>query len=211
MPNASSGVENICAGPLPTQAIDCRVNGIDYLLMRLSYAHPDKMPAELVATMLVENSASINRQRLVEQSIEQARRERSRIDELARIEAENTSAERKRSARKVAAQAIKKRFPDLNKIASGVCGFYRVEFEGICSNTRAQTISIPRQVFCYLARELTGHSISYPDIGQFIGGKDHASVIKAHKQIASQVESSPDFAMEISHIIDHIEKYSEAA
>jgi len=52
------------------------------------------------------------------------------------------------------------------------------------SKKRTKEIAIPRQVAMYISKQLTGSSLS--DIGKNFGGKDHATVIYACKQIEEE-------------------------
>ena len=54
-----------------------------------------------------------------------------------------------------------------------------------CRAARAPRISWPRQVAMYLARELTGESL--PAIGRHFGGRDHTTVLHAHRRTAARI------------------------
>lgn len=56
---------------------------------------------------------------------------------------------------------------------------------------RTKDIALPRQVVMYLSRELTQASLS--EIGKTVGGKDHATVIYACKQIAEKRAADENF------------------
>lgn len=59
-------------------------------------------------------------------------------------------------------------------------GFKVAELRG---HRRFRRVSRARAIALYLSRELT--SASYPEIGQRFGGKDHSTVIYAHRRVAS--------------------------
>lgn len=61
---------------------------------------------------------------------------------------------------------------DIVKIVSD---FYSIEEESIYEKTRRKEVIKPRQVIMYLLRE--DFNISYPSIGQKLGGRDHTTVI----------------------------------
>lgn len=189
---------------------DCRVNGVDYLLMRLSYAHPEKMPAELVSSMFNNNVESIDRQKLVEQSIEQARREKSKLDELDIIERENTAKQKQLDLNRLANISLASNISNIEHIRDTVCQFYGVDFPSIASSRAAAAFHI-RAIICYLARHLTRGSASYPTIAPIVGYKDHTGAMYGFNKIKDRLEHDQDFAIEISNITDRIEKYSEAA
>ena len=62
-----------------------------------------------------------------------------------------------------------------------VAEFYGVKVADVNTKRRTRDIALPRQVAMYLARELTEASLG--EIGKAIGGKDHATVIYACKQM----------------------------
>lgn len=76
-------------------------------------------------------------------------------------------------------------------ILKSVAEHYGIKLQDLKAKKRSKDVAIPRQIAMYLARELTGSSLS--DIGKVIGGKDHATVIYACKQIAGRRAEDPDF------------------
>lgn len=54
----------------------------------------------------------------------------------------------------------------------------------------------------YLCRELT--DMSLPKIGQEFGGRDHTTVIHAHKKITDMVEEDSQFKTEIDSLIEEL-------
>ncbi len=46
---------------------------------------------------------------------------------------------------------------------------------------RSKNVALPRQIAMHLSRELTEHSL--PEIGDAFGGRDHSTIIHAHKKI----------------------------
>jgi chromosomal replication initiation ATPase DnaA len=66
-------------------------------------------------------------------------------------------------------------------IMDAVCAFYDAPRWQMLSERRARSIARPRQVFCWLARELTNKSTS--QVGRFIA-RDHSTIIHAENTIA---------------------------
>lgn len=58
---------------------------------------------------------------------------------------------------------------------------YGVRVSDLQSRKRTKSITFPRQVCMYLARELTSHSLE--EIGGFFGGRDHSTVLHGHRLI----------------------------
>src|SRR5690625_398205 len=79
---------------------------------------------------------------------------------------------------------------------------YNVTIDEMLSRKRTKTIAYPRQVAMYMARELT--ELSLPKIGQEFGGRDHTTVIHAHKKISEQIEQEPEVQAEINSYLEDI-------
>ena len=68
-----------------------------------------------------------------------------------------------------------------DRIQRVVCEHFGLKLADIKAKKRTKEIVLPRQIAMYLSKQLTGMSLS--DIGKNFGGKDHATVIYACKQI----------------------------
>ncbi|MEK7359872.1 MAG: chromosomal replication initiator protein DnaA, partial [Planctomycetota bacterium] len=60
---------------------------------------------------------------------------------------------------------------------------YNVSVSQVLSKQRLRSITLPRQVAMHLSRKLTGLSLS--EIGGYIGGRDHSTVIHADEKIST--------------------------
>ncbi len=60
--------------------------------------------------------------------------------------------------------------------------YYKIKVADLLSKRRSRSIARPRQVAMALAKELTNHSL--PEIGDAFGGRDHTTVLHAHRKIA---------------------------
>ncbi|MFA6446259.1 MAG: helix-turn-helix domain-containing protein, partial [Candidatus Paceibacterota bacterium] len=56
----------------------------------------------------------------------------------------------------------------------------------------------PRQIIMYLLRE--DFNISYPSIGEKMGGRDHTTVIHSCDKIKADIKSDPVLATDLSQI-----------
>ena len=72
-----------------------------------------------------------------------------------------------------------------------VAEHFGIKLADMKARKRTREIALPRQVSMYLARELTEASLS--DIGKAAGGKDHATVIYACRQVAGRRAADADF------------------
>jgi chromosomal replication initiator protein len=62
-----------------------------------------------------------------------------------------------------------------------VCEYFGIKVNDIKAKKRTKEVALPRQIAMYITKKLTDMSLS--DIGKGFGGKDHATVIYACKQI----------------------------
>ncbi len=69
----------------------------------------------------------------------------------------------------------------LSDIEAAVTTFFGITPADVHSSKKTRTISLARSVAMYLAREHT--SMSFPEIGRFMGNKNHATVILACRKI----------------------------
>ncbi len=72
---------------------------------------------------------------------------------------------------------------------------YGVRVSDLQSRKRTKSITFPRQICMYLARELTSHSLE--EIGGFFGGRDHSTVLHGHRLIGEARSNDPELAREL--------------
>src|SRR5665213_2881886 len=83
-------------------------------------------------------------------------------------------------------------------IVSKVAEFYGIDEESIYEKTRRREVVRPRQVIMYILRE--DFSVSYPTIGNKLGGRDHTTVIHSCEKVKREVGSDSELAKEIQNI-----------
>jgi len=83
-------------------------------------------------------------------------------------------------------------------IVSKVSEFYGIDEDSIYEKTRRREVVRPRQVIMYLLRE--DFSVSYPTIGEQLGGRDHTTVIHSCEKVKREVLENADLAKEIQDI-----------
>jgi len=91
----------------------------------------------------------------------------------------------------------------IEQIQKGAAEFYGIKYQEMKSKKRTKEIAIPRQVAMYISKQLTGSSLS--DIGKNFGGKDHATVIYACKQIEGRREKDEEFNRKVESLIKRIQ------
>ncbi len=80
--------------------------------------------------------------------------------------------------------------------------FFGIKCQEMRSKKRTKEVAIPRQVAMYVSKQLTDSSLS--DIGKNFGGKDHATVIYACKQIEERRAKDEDFNRKVDNLIKRI-------
>ncbi len=83
-------------------------------------------------------------------------------------------------------------------VVSKVAEFYGIDEESIYEKTRRREVVRPRQVIMYILRE--DFSVSYPTIGNKLGGRDHTTVIHSCEKVKREVIADADLAKEIQDI-----------
>jgi chromosomal replication initiator protein len=73
--------------------------------------------------------------------------------------------------------------PTIDRIAQRVGRHFHVEPRQLQSRRRSRDVLLPRQVGMYLARKLTGLSLT--EIGKYFGGRDHSTVLHACRKIST--------------------------
>ncbi|MEK7178862.1 MAG: chromosomal replication initiator protein DnaA [Patescibacteria group bacterium] len=79
-----------------------------------------------------------------------------------------------------------------------VCDFYNIERGHIYEKTRRKEIVKPRQIIMFLLRE--DFNISFPTIGQKLGGRDHTTVIHSCEKIKGAVKTDTVLSQEVERI-----------
>ena len=78
---------------------------------------------------------------------------------------------------------------NITDIIEVVTDYFGVRLADLQSKKRSQSITEPRQICMYLARNLTRHSLE--EIGGHLGGRDHTTVMHACNKIGQARESDP--------------------
>jgi len=91
-----------------------------------------------------------------------------------------------------------KKLLSYKEVVKIITDFYKIEEESIYEKTRKKEVIKPRQVIMYILRE--DFSISYPSIGEKLGGRDHTTVIHSCEKIKREVKSDMLLSKEIQEI-----------
>jgi chromosomal replication initiator protein len=72
---------------------------------------------------------------------------------------------------------------------------FGISNERLLGRERTREVALPRQVAMYLLREEGG--VSLPQIGEFVGGRDHTTVIYACEKVTDLMETDDRFRRQI--------------
>jgi len=91
-----------------------------------------------------------------------------------------------------------KRAVTIDQIQRRVAEHFDVRLADMTSKRRPANIAFPRQIAMYLARELTKTSLS--EIGDAFGGRDHGTVLHAHRLVGEKMKSEEKVRQVISFL-----------
>ncbi len=77
----------------------------------------------------------------------------------------------------------------IEQIIDAVTKRYSIRLADLQSRKRTRSISLPRQICMYLARNLTRHSLK--EIGGYFGGRDHTTVLHGNRVVESMRRNDP--------------------
>ncbi len=86
----------------------------------------------------------------------------------------------------------------LTDVISTVAQFYSIDEKMIFEKTRRKEVVGPRQMVMYILRE--DFNISYPYIGQKLGGRDHTTVIHAYEKVKAELKHNETMSQELEQI-----------
>lgn len=91
----------------------------------------------------------------------------------------------------------------IENIQKTVADYYKLKMSDMHSKKRSRNIARPRQVAMALAKELT--SMSFPEIGEAFGNRDHTTVLHACRTIASLREKDTIMNRDF-HVLEQVLK-----
>jgi len=87
--------------------------------------------------------------------------------------------------------------PSVDRVQEVVARRWGVTPEGLRSKARTKSLTVPRQVAMFLARELLGMQLV--EIGQAFGGRDHSTVIHSLDKVQRTMISDQKFRDRVEH------------
>jgi chromosomal replication initiator protein len=91
-----------------------------------------------------------------------------------------------------------KKAVSVQEVVKTIAGFYGIEEASIYEKTRRKEVVRPRQVIMFLLRE--DFHISFPTIGEKLGGRDHTTVIHSCDKIKNDITTDSILSNEIHQI-----------
>jgi chromosomal replication initiator protein len=91
-----------------------------------------------------------------------------------------------------------KRAVTIDQIQRRVAEHFDVRIADMTSKRRPANIAFPRQIAMYLARELTKTSLS--EIGDAFGGRDHGTVLHAHRLVTEKMKNEEKIRQVVSFL-----------
>lgn len=91
-----------------------------------------------------------------------------------------------------------KKTVSVQEVVKTISNFYNVEEESIYEKTRRKEVVRPRQVIMYVLRE--DFHISFPSIGEKLGGRDHTTVIHSCEKIKNDLRVDSVLSSEVNQI-----------
>jgi chromosomal replication initiator protein len=86
----------------------------------------------------------------------------------------------------------------IKEVVAGISNFYNVDETSIYEKTRRKEVVKARQVVMYILRE--DFNISFPLIGQKLGGKDHTTVIHSCLKVKNELKKNTTLIQEIDQV-----------
>jgi chromosomal replication initiator protein len=92
----------------------------------------------------------------------------------------------------------------IDLIQKKVAEHFDVRIADMTSKRRPQNIAFPRQIAMYLARELTKASLA--EIGDAFGGRDHGTVLHAHRLVKERMHTEEKIRQTVSFLDAHLNR-----
>jgi chromosomal replication initiator protein len=83
-------------------------------------------------------------------------------------------------------------------VVKTVAEFYNIEEQSVYEKTRRKEIIKPRQIIMFILRE--DFNISYPAIGDKLGGRDHTTVMHSCEKVKNDLKADDSLAQEIAQL-----------
>ena len=127
-----------------------------------------------------------------------------RVASFISLSGGNPSQERVEMLLKDLLQEEARRNVSIEQIQKRVAEHFDVRYADMTSKRRPKSIAFPRQIAMYLARELTKESLC--EIGQAFGGRDHGTVLHAHRLVKERVTGDDKLRQVVKFLNDQLQR-----
>jgi chromosomal replication initiator protein len=90
----------------------------------------------------------------------------------------------------------------LERIVKCVNKYYPYDLNDLRSKNRSREVTFARQITMFLIKKVTDKSLR--DIGIFLGGRDHSTVMHALDKVQMQAQENPEFSHQLKKIEEEI-------
>ena len=87
---------------------------------------------------------------------------------------------------------------NMNEILNAVCNYYSIKSADLKGKKRTKELVLPRQVVMFLIKDLT--NTPYMTIGDFLGGRDHTTVMHGVDKIGEEVRTKQTIREDIVNV-----------
>jgi chromosomal replication initiator protein len=91
-----------------------------------------------------------------------------------------------------------KKMVSVNELIKIISDFFNIDEKSIVDKTRRKEVVRPRQIIMYILRE--DFNISYPTIGEKLGGRDHTTVIHSCEKVKKDLKIDNSLSQQLSQI-----------
>ncbi|MEK7114571.1 MAG: chromosomal replication initiator protein DnaA [Patescibacteria group bacterium] len=91
-----------------------------------------------------------------------------------------------------------------NQVVKAVADFYEIPQSDLISRSRKKGVVEPRQITAFLLRDIL--DMSYPDIGDKLGKRDHTTIIYSYEKISQKINKDQKLNQKIILIKENIYK-----
>jgi len=128
----------------------------------------------------------------------------TRVASYASLNGSTPGVEKMEHLLKDILQEEARRAISIDQIQKRVAEHFDVRLADMTSKRRPANIAFPRQIAMFLARELTNSSLT--EIGQAFGGRDHGTVLHAHRLVKKRIRSDEKVRGVITYLDDQLHR-----
>ena len=97
-----------------------------------------------------------------------------------------------------------KKTVSIEAVLHAVSDRFNVSISQLQSKSRTRSLALPRQIVMYLSRKLTNMSLT--EIGGFVGGRDHSTVIHADGKITELLKKDKNLLFVLQKIESELQR-----